>query len=202
MHTAIASLEVQGYAVELIDLYRRRWDPVLRREEFAPFEGAFKPQREQVRAIAKGTLPREVRGDLDAVLGADLLVLSFPLWWFSMPAILKGWLDRVFVMGGVAGADAGLFETAALAGRRAVVLVTTGGGADAFTSSGTFGGIDDFLFHIHRGVLEFVGYDALRPIVSYGPAHLDDGERAAALHEVRASFDSIDERPFAASSRR
>ena len=202
MHTAIASLEAQGYAVDLIDLYGRRWDPVLRREEFAPFEGAFKPQREQVRAIANGTLAREVRGDLDAVLRADLLVLSFPLWWFSMPAILKGWLDRVFVMGGVAGADAGLFETAALAGRRAVVLVTTGGGADAFTSSGTFGGIDDFLFHIHRGVLEFVGYDALRPIVSYGPAHLDDGERAAELHEVRASFDSIDARPFAASSRR
>lgn len=202
MHAAVASLQAQGYAVELIDLYAREWNPVLRRDEFAPFEGPFKPQREQLRAIANATLAPEVRGDLDAVLRAELLVLSFPLWWFSMPAILKGWVDRVFAMGGVAGAEAGLFETAALAGRRAVVLATTGGGADAFTSSGAFGGIDDFLFHIHRGMLEFVGYDALRPIVTYGPAHLDDRERAAALEEVRAVFDSIDEHPLAVSSRR
>ena len=95
----------------------------------------------------------------------------------SLPAILKGWLDRVFVMGAVSGGDLGLFDGAALAGRRAVVLATTGGSADSFTRSGAFGDINDFLFHIHRGTLEFVGYDALEPVITYRSSPL--GRRPA-----------------------
>lgn len=119
----------------------------------------------------------------------------------SLPAILKGWLDRVFVMGAVSGGDLGLFDGAALAGRRAVVLATTGGSADSFTRSGAFGDINDFLFHIHRGTLEFVGYDALEPVITYGPAHLDDVRRAEALHDVRHAFSTLDDRPVAVTSR-
>lgn len=187
-HRARQTLEADGWAVEFVELYARGFDPVLDRGEFAPVDGPFKPQREQWAAVREGTLAEEVRADLDRVLAADLLVLSFPLWWFSVPAILKGWLDRVFVMGGVAGGDAGLFETARLAGRRAVVLTTTGGPAEAFTADGAFGDIDRFLFHIHRGMLEFVGYEVLEPVITYGPAHLDDAERAAGQLAVEAAF--------------
>jgi NAD(P)H dehydrogenase (quinone) len=200
-HAARESLKAQGYSVEFIDLYAKQWAPVLTRGEFPPFEGPFKPQREQRNAVKDGTLPADVRSDLDAVLHASLLVLSFPVWWFSLPAILKGWLDRVFVMGAVSGGDLGLFDQAALAGRRAVVLTTTGGSAESFTHSGAFGDINDFLFHIHRGMLEFVGYDALEPVITYGPAHLDDLQRAEALHDVRHAFSNIDDRPVAATSR-
>lgn len=200
-HAAREALQAQGYRVELIDLYARGWDPVLDRGEFPPFEGPFKPQREQQAAAKDGTLAPEVRADLDAVLGADLLVLSFPLWWFSVPAILKGWVDRVFVMGAVFGGDLGLFDQAALAGRRAVVLATTGGSPEAFTDDGAFGSIDDFLFHVNRGMLEFVGYDALQPVITYGPAHLDHAQRARALDDVRRVFLTLADRPVAATSR-
>lgn len=195
------SLVELGYSVELIDLYGRQWAPVLDRDEFPPFDGPFKPQREQWNAVKGGLLASEVQADLEAVFRADLLVLSFPLWWFSLPAILKGWIDRVFVMGGVSGGDVGVFDGAALTGRRAVVLATTGGSADAFTRDGAFGDTDDFLFHIHRGMLEFVGYDALEPVITYGPAHLDDVQRAEALARVRHSFRTIDDRSVASTSR-
>lgn len=200
-HVARESLASRGHPVEMIDLYARGWDPVLARAEFPPFEGPFKPQREQWNGVREGTLAPEVRADLKRVLTADLLVLSFPLWWFSLPAILKGWLDRVFAMGAVSGGDAGMFETAALVGRRAVVLTTTGGPAEVFTDAGLFGDIDDFLFHINRGMLEFVGYTALRPIVTFGPAHLDDVERARALDDVRHAFDTIGGRSPAPTAR-
>jgi NAD(P)H dehydrogenase (quinone) len=195
------SLVRQGYSVEFIDLYAKHWAPVMDRDEFAPFDGPFKPQREQWNAVKGGLLASEVQADLDAVFRADLLVLSFPLWWFSLPAILKGWIDRIFVMGGVSGGDVGVFGEAALAGRRAVVLATTGGSADAFTHDGAFGDANDFLFHIHRGMLEFVGYDALEPVITYGPAHLDDIQRAEALADVRNAFSNIDARSVAATSR-
>ncbi|MFJ9619260.1 NAD(P)H-dependent oxidoreductase [Streptomyces noursei] len=187
MATAAQALRDAGYRVDVLDLYSEAWAPTLAREEFAPVEGHFKPQAEQRRAVKDGTLDAAVRDHLDRLLAADLLVLSFPLWWFSLPAILKGWVDRVFVMGAVFGGDHGLFGDAALAGKRAMLLFTTGGSGESFQRGGTLGSMDDFLFHIHRGMLEFVGYQVLDPVVTYGPAHLTDQERATALDTVRES---------------
>ncbi|PNE36949.1 NAD(P)H-dependent oxidoreductase [Streptomyces noursei] len=187
MATAAQALRDAGYRVDVLDLYSEAWAPTLAREEFAPVEGHFKPQAEQQRAVKDGTLDATVRDHLDRLLAADLLVLSFPLWWFSLPAILKGWVDRVFVMGAVFGGDHGLFGDAALAGKRAMLLFTTGGSSESFQRGGTLGSMDDFLFHIHRGMLEFVGYQVLDPVVTYGPAHLTDQERATALDAVRES---------------
>ncbi|MCK7622365.1 NAD(P)H-dependent oxidoreductase [Streptomyces sp. RS10V-4] len=185
MTTAAQALRDAGYRVDVIDLYSEGWAPVLDRAEFGPVEGHFKPQAEQRRAVGDGTLDAVVQDHLARLLAADLLVLSFPLWWFSVPAILKGWVDRVFVMGGVFGGDYGLFGDAALAGKRAMLLFTTGGPGESFRPGGALGSMDDFLFPIHRGMLEFVGYDVLAPVITYGPAHLADAERAAALEAVR-----------------
>lgn len=190
MNTAAEALRDAGYRVEVLDLYADAWAPVLAREEFAPLEGHFKPQSEQMRAVRDGTLDPAVKAHLDRLLAADLLVLSFPMWWFSLPAILKGWVDRVFVMGAVFGGDYGLFDEAALAGRRAMLLFTTGGSAESFRPGGSLGPMDDFLFHIHRGMLEFAGFRVLDPVVTHGPARMTDEERAAALAAVRASVTS------------
>ncbi|MFI6856740.1 NAD(P)H-dependent oxidoreductase [Streptomyces sp. NPDC050416] len=187
MGAAAQSLREAGYRVDVLDLYADGWAPVLGREEFAPVEGPFKPQAEQLRAVREGTLDAAVRAHLDRLLAADLLVLSFPMWWFSLPAVLKGWVDRVFVMGGAFGGDHGLFGDAAFAGKRAMLLFTTGGPGESFRPGGAFGPMDDFLFHIHRGMLEFVGYQVLEPVITYGPARMTDQERAAGLDAVRES---------------
>ena len=44
-------------------------------------------------------MPPDVRSETQRLLDCDLLVVHFRLWWFAMPAILKGWVDRVFVYG-------------------------------------------------------------------------------------------------------
>ncbi|WP_306189681.1 MULTISPECIES: NAD(P)H-dependent oxidoreductase [unclassified Streptomyces] len=185
--TAAQTLREAGYRVDVLDLYAEGWAPVLDRREFAPVDGPFKPQAAQMRAVRDGSLDTTVREHLDRLLAADLLVLSFPMWWFSLPAILKGWIDRVFVMGGVFGGDHGLFDDAALAGKRAMLLLTTGGSSESFRPGGTLGPMNEFLFHIHRGMLEFVGYQVLDPVVTYGPAHMTEQQRAAALDAVRRS---------------
>ncbi|WP_344597928.1 NAD(P)H-dependent oxidoreductase [Actinomadura vinacea] len=192
---AAQALGEAGYTVDVLDLYAEGWAPVLDRHEFPSAEQPFKPQAEQMRAVKNGTLDATVASHLDRVLVADLLVLSFPMWWFSMPAVLKGWVDRVFVMGGVFGGDHGLFDQAALHGKRAVLLLTTGGPSESFQSDGAFGSMTDFLFHIHRGMLEFVGYDVLDPVITYGPAHLAQRDRANALDAVRESFALIAAEP-------
>jgi NAD(P)H dehydrogenase (quinone) len=187
MATAAQALRDAGYQVDILDLYSEAWAPVLGREEFEPVTGYFKPQAEQRRALAEGTLDAVAKDHLDRLLSADLLVLSFPMWWFSLPAILKGWVDRVFMNGAVFGGGYGVFGDAALTGRRAMLLFTTGGSREKFQPGGAYGPMDDFLFHIHRGMLEFVGYQVLDPVITYGPARLTDEERVAALDAVRES---------------
>ncbi|MFD0487676.1 NAD(P)H-dependent oxidoreductase [Saccharopolyspora spinosporotrichia] len=50
-----------------------------------------------------------------------------------------------------------------------MLLFTTGGSSESFRPGGAFGSLSDFLFHIHRGMLEFVGFEVLDPVVTYGP---------------------------------
>lgn len=183
-HTIERALKDTGHTVDFIDLYAEGWDPVLNINDVENATRPFKPQEETMRAVKDGTLNPEIARHLELVLGADMLILSFPLWWFSMPAITKGWIDRVFVMGGVFGGDYGILDEAALHGRKALVAATTGGPEEAFKPDGTFGDIRSFLFHIHHGTFRFVGYDAQEPIITYGPAHLPQEEREKALEHV------------------
>jgi NAD(P)H dehydrogenase (quinone) len=67
----------------------------------------------------------------ERLMRADLLVLVFPLWWGGLPAIVKGWFDRVCAYG-VAYADGRRFERGYFVGRRAVLGLTTGGTTERF----------------------------------------------------------------------
>ena len=197
MHEAAAGLRDAGYEVRVFDLYQQRWEPSLGPDEFVDKEDYFKPQLAQLHAFTSGQLAPEVKEQLDALMAADVLVLSFTLWWFSVPAILKGWIDRVFIMGAVfGGGKYGYFKDAALHGRKAILLLTTGGSAESYSPSTGAGNLPALLFHIDHG-LRFVGYEVLEPVVSWGPVRLSDAERRESLAAVRAAFEKLDTRPAA-----
>lgn len=197
MHAAAAALRDSGHRVDVVDLYALGFDPVLDIAEFPTASRPFKPQAEQASAWAGGTLAHDIAAQLDLLLAADLLVLSFPVWWFALPAVLKGWVDRVFVSGGVFGGGLGLFQDAAMHGRRAIVLATTGGSEASFTEGGRFGDLDRFLYPIHRGIFEFVGFQVFEPVVTFSPAREDPSDRAAALTHVDSAFRRIRDRAAA-----
>ncbi|MEM9430161.1 MAG: NAD(P)H-dependent oxidoreductase [Pseudomonadota bacterium] len=72
--------------IRVIDLYARNFDPRLTAEEFANYED---PE----------TNGRNVRPDVEDIRWCDTLIFIYPTWWYGLPAILKGWLDRVFLPG-------------------------------------------------------------------------------------------------------
>ncbi len=180
MRGAARTLEAQGYEVEISDLYAQGWNAGLGRGDFTYAQGGhFKPQAEQVRAAQNHTFAADVAAELNKLLAADLLIFSFPLWWFSLPALLKGWVDRVFAMGAVYGAGVGTYDNGKFLGRRALLLFTTGGPESAYGPQANNGELNTALFHIHNGMLRFAGYTVLAPVVGYGPARVGD-ERAGA----------------------
>lgn len=79
-------LAAAGHQVELCDLYAERFDPVLSAEE-----------RRGYHEIPGNRAP--VADYVARLENAEALVLSFPTWCYGLPAILKGWMDRVLLPG-------------------------------------------------------------------------------------------------------
>ncbi|WP_189070352.1 NAD(P)H-dependent oxidoreductase [Deinococcus radiotolerans] len=196
MREAARALQAQGYTVEISDLYAMNWNPALGPDDFKhELTGHFKPQAEQIRAVQQGTFAPDVATEIEKVLRADLLVFSFPMWWFSLPALLKGWVDRVFAMGVAYGGRVGRFETGGFRGRRALLLFTTGSTEDMFGPGARDGEMDVILFHIQHGMFHFVGYTVLAPIVSFSPVRHTPEERGAQLRQVHEAFSTLNGRP-------
>jgi len=116
---------------------------------------------------------------------ADVIILQFPLWWFGLPAILKGWIDRVFASGGRIYGGGKWYDRGVFVGKRAMCSLTIGGPPPIYSERGLNGPIDAILFPINHGMLYFVGFTVIEPFLVHAPARLSDGERAAHLARYR-----------------
>ncbi|WP_457324240.1 NAD(P)H-dependent oxidoreductase [Roseateles sp. P5_E11] len=176
-----------GYEVVVEDLYQRGFAAVAGAGDFTSLTDAprFGLVHEQRHAHPTGAYAADILRAQSLILAADLIVLQFPYWWYGPPAILKGWIDRVLTHG-FAYTDDYLFDTGLLAGRRAMVAMTTGGSREELAAdSGTTGSVENNLKPITGGVLGFVGMDVLPSFVAYSPASLSQAGREALLDEFR-----------------
>ena len=172
-------LEEQGHAVMISDLYAMHFDPVSGRGNFTTVKDPdyLKLQAEELYASQHAGFAPDLQAEMAKVLWCDCLIFQFPLWWFSMPAILKGWVDRVFAMGFAYGGGR-VYETGVFKGKRAMLSLTTGGPEQSFQPGGMNGDLNQILFPIQHGVFYFTGMDALPPFIAWGPARADDETKA------------------------
>ncbi|WP_112182489.1 MULTISPECIES: NAD(P)H-dependent oxidoreductase [Paraliobacillus] len=86
------ALESKGYQVNIRDLYKMNFNPILGRADMIHIEdGKF--VREQK------AFPKDVQIEMQYMLESDLYIYIFPSWWNGMPAMMKGYMDRVFQHG-------------------------------------------------------------------------------------------------------
>lgn len=186
-------LRAQGHAVEVSDLYAMGWKAAVDAADFPQRDAAarLRVPKDSHAAFAADALTIDVRAEQDKLRRADALILQFPLWWFSMPAILKGWFDRVYSYGFGYGVGehsdthwGDRYGEGALAGKRALVSVTAGGWEPHYAPRGINGPIEDLLFPINHGLLHYPGFQVLPPFVAYRSDRLD-GER---FEQTRAAL--------------
>ncbi|MEY9592762.1 NAD(P)H dehydrogenase (quinone) [Bradyrhizobium yuanmingense] len=191
---AVRELEAQGHEVRVSDLYAEGWKSEVDRGDFPslPVDARLAVAAASKQAFEAGTLTADVKGEIEKLLWADALILQFPLWWFSMPAILKGWVDRVFVYGFGYGVGehsdkrwGDRYGEGTLAGKRAMLIVTAGGWQDHYSARGVNGPIDDLLFPINHGILYYPGYDVLPPFVAYQADRFDEAAFGATAERLR-----------------
>lgn len=190
----IDALTSEGHQVELSDLYAMDWRAALDRHDFGDLpDQPTEISRASKRAYQAGTLLPEIRAEQERLRWSDVLVLQFPLWWYSTPAILKGWIDRVFTKGfayGIADPDhpgrTFRYGAGPLQGRRAQVLVSTGSPQAAMGPRGINGSLEQVLFHLLHGTLWYVGLEPLPPVAIHDADHLSAAAHADAVAQVRA----------------
>lgn len=188
---ATSELEAAGHAVTVSDLYALGFDPVSDRRNFSTTAdaGYLKQQREEQHASEHDGFAPDVSAEMDKLEACDLVIFQYPLWWFGMPAILKGWVDRVLAMGRMYGGGR-WYDTGKLLGKRAMVAMTTGGPGSMYAPPEGYESLnptlDTILAPVHHGVFWFTGMRVLEPFVAWAPAHLNDDQRAAALDAYAA----------------
>ncbi len=178
----VRTLEAAGHEVRHSDLYAMKWKAVADGGDFAEVDAAKRLVYSSAshQAFKSGTQAADVAAEQAKLIWADSVLVQFPLWWFSVPAILKGWFDRVLAAGWAyrvpdpENPDRTLrYGQGNLSGRRGMLIVTTGATAASLGPRGLAGDIDDLLFPVNYGVFWYTGMSALPPHVIHGANRVD-----------------------------
>lgn len=176
------TVDGQGHKVVLSDLYGIGWKAVFDENDFP---NRANPKRlsfimESAHAYSTGQQTGDVVIEQEKLRSADAVIMQFPLWWFGPPAILKGWIERVYAFGFGYGYKDGTnvhrYGEGALKGKKALVCVLTGGPGEDYGPRGINGPIDQLLFPLTHGALFYPGMDVLPIHAVYGAAHITTAE--------------------------
>ena len=130
-----------GGDVEFADLAAEGFDPRFTPADLALFRGT-------------GEVPAEVVAEQERIDRADHLILVFPMYWWSMPALLKGWIDRVFVGGWAYDATPGATQFGMLDRLTVHLVIVAGDDAASFERHGI---PQTVRTQIERGIVSYCG---------------------------------------------
>ncbi|MCC8181246.1 MAG: NAD(P)H-dependent oxidoreductase [Planctomycetes bacterium] len=134
----------KGHSCAVHDLYAQHFQPVLTEQDYDSFN--------------RNEIPADIKAEQEAVRNADVLFFIHPIWWFGLPAIFKGWIDRVFCYGFAYAHDSRGVRPL-LNGKKAIIINTTGSPEQAGYSDTGFRDAMEKL--IEKGIYSFVGLDII-----------------------------------------
>lgn len=171
---SVQTLEQQGHTVLQSDLYGMGWKATFDERDFPSRINSDRLAfiQESKHAYTTNQQTQDVTAEQHKLLAADAVIFHFPLWWFGMPAILKGWIDRVYAYGFAYGYNGEgnryRYGDGILKGKRALLSVMVGGPEDDYSPRGINGPLEELLFPITHGTLFFPGMDVLPTHAVYG----------------------------------
>lgn len=186
-------LKEQGHNVRLSDLYAMNFKAIADSDDFLQRadEDYFKYETEQAHAAEVGGFSPDITIEQEKVLWADLVIFQFPLWGWSFPAIMKGWIDRVLA-GGFAHSVGRWYDQGLLAGRKAMLCTTTAAPEVSCGPRGLNGDMRQLLYHINHGILYWAGFQILPPFIAWAVPFVDLAQRKEYLNEYAERLRQIE----------
>ncbi len=167
-----SALIARKHRVECRDLYAANFNPVLSARDLA--------------AVGQGKASKDIREEQAAIRRAHVVTLISPLWWSGFPAMLKGYLDRVFCAGFAYVVKQGEYLPG-LTGKKGVIITTSGASKEELKSGGTLRALRTIY---DEGLMKFCGIEMMQHLYlsAIDPTMSQvDGEKR--LAEVRRFVD-------------
>lgn len=155
------TLRRNGHEIERADLGAEKFDPVLREDDEPDWDNPDK------------SYSSAVRSEMARIERNDAVVMVFPIWWWSMPALLKGWIDRVWNLGWAYGPRK-------IPSRRVWMIGIAGGDFASFRKRGYDKAIE---IQLKVGILDYCGVAEPRLEILYGALE-GEPEVAALLADI------------------
>jgi NAD(P)H dehydrogenase (quinone) len=192
--TAVETFQKLGHEVQVSDLHQMKWNPVASGDDF---EVRNQPDYlvyalEQRESYKSGQLSPDIQAEIEKLKWCDLLIFNFPMYWFSVPAILKGWIDRVFVSGFCYGGKR-FYDRGGLKGKKGLLAFTLGGREHMFGQDKIHGDMQTMLRPILRGSMAYVGLSVLPPFIGWHVPYISDEDRHTLLEEYRSYLTNLDQ---------
>jgi NAD(P)H dehydrogenase (quinone) len=168
-----AELEKLGHSQRTYDLYRMGFSPVLAAPELA---------------LGDHPISIDVKRAQDDLRAADVLTVIYPLWWLSMPAMMKGYIDRVFARGFAYESLNGVVH-GLLGGKKSVLITLSGAPLSLLIKSGDWNAVQALQdTHVFRSsgfeLLEHLHFDEITPDLpkAVGEQHMAGVRSCARRH--------------------
>ncbi|XP_063802271.1 NAD(P)H dehydrogenase [quinone] 1-like isoform X2 [Pseudophryne corroboree] len=191
---AAAALKRKGWNVLVSDLYEMKYNPVLSRADIkgkAKDPKQFKYSPETFEAWKEGRLTKDIVEEQKKIEKADLIIFQFPLYWFGMPAIMKGWVERTFCMGFAYSFQTMYSNAAPFKDKKAILSFTTGSSEAMYSPKGINGDINVMLWPLQNGILNFCGFQVLEPQITYSVARLPQEARTGMLKSWEKRLETV-----------
>ena len=173
VETVTKESAAKGFSTKVKDLYSENFNPVLGPSDFEAF--------------GNGEIPADIRAEQDLITWADAISFVYPTWWTGLPAILKGYIDRVFSYGFAYeirdGAVIGLLK-----GKRVRLFSTTGTPGPMYDSNGMH---DSMKQTQDTGIFRFSGIDDVEHLFFGAVPYVDDSIRKGYLDQVEKTVNAL-----------
>jgi NAD(P)H dehydrogenase (quinone) len=167
-NVAVQAFEAGGHSVAVSDLYAQGFSAVAQKWDFVTTSGGhFNYMLEQKHAAnLEMSFSPDILGEIQKLKAADIVIFITPIWWMSVPAILKGWFDRVLAMG-VAWDKDKIYENGLMRGKQAMLVAAAGQPDVYFKPEGRHRATpNQLLYPINHTTLAFCGFNVHDPFIA------------------------------------
>jgi NAD(P)H dehydrogenase (quinone) len=172
LDTTVTTLKKNGHEVIVRDLYELDFQPVLRPEDMA--------------AMKAGQTPKDIKTEQECINDADVITLIYPIWWTGLPAILKGYVDRVFSYGyAYAVGEEGIIKL--LKGKKGLIINTHGTPNEEYDEIGMTAGLK---VTSDIGIFDFSGIETVEHLLFGSIGYVNEEDYKSMINKVEETINS------------
>jgi len=169
-NTALSVLQKQQHTISVSELYAQGFNPVASEMDFntrSTHYVDYIAEQQRVSNTGVGFSP-DIAAEMEKVKQADVIIIHSQIWWGGVPAILKGWFDRVLA-GGFAWSPNHEYDTGLLKGKKILFVAVSNEPSDAYGHGSKHGAtLDQLLYPITHRIFGACGMHVIQPYMFFG----------------------------------